>query len=336
MRKLAITSLPITSLLVVALAIGIVSSLPQRQQAQAAPLPVGDIVFMIDESGSMDVDIAEVQANANNMVSQLGASVDFQLGLVGFGAGIDAPGHALNFSGEPHIHSALTSDVAAFSSAVGELVADGGDEIGFSATVLAMSDAMGFRTGAGVCAIMISDEESDNGDPATKAQALAALNARSAAFLGIVSPDPTQEDTDETADDYGPNPGSLAAETGGETFDILAFRADPQAVLTAIIDTCIAVIQERAATPTPTATPAALAEAQSPTTPTPTPTATPTSTATPTPTQEAAPAEELPATGGQPPDGGSSGLPWLAVIAGAIAVTSAGGFWFARRRRPVR
>ena len=74
-------------------------------------------------------------------------------------------------------------------------------------------------------------------------------------------------------------------------------------------------------TPTPTATA--------------TPTATPTATATPTPTQEAAPAEELPATGGQPPEG-SSGVAWLAVIAGAIAVMSTGGLWFAYQRRRAR
>jgi hypothetical protein len=66
-----------------------------------------------------------------------------------------------------------------------------------------------------------------------------------------------------------------------------------------------------------------------------TPTPTPAATATPTPTPEAAPAAELPETGGEPADG-SSGLPWLAAIAGAIAVMSVGGFWFAYRRRHVR
>jgi hypothetical protein len=58
---------------------------------------------------------------------------------------------------------------------------------------------------------------------------------------------------------------------------------------------------------------------------------------TPTPTPTAvAEAVELPTTGGAPSDGGSSALPWLAAIAGAIAVTSAGGFWFAYQRRRVR
>jgi hypothetical protein len=68
--------------------------------------------------------------------------------------------------------------------------------------------------------------------------------------------------------------------------------------------------------------------------PAPTPTPTPTVAAEveePTPTVAA-----IPAAGGAPSDGGSSALPWLAAITGAIAVTSAGGFWFAYQRRRVR
>ncbi len=62
---------------------------------------------------------------------------------------------------------------------------------------------------------------------------------------------------------------------------------------------------------------------------------TPTPTPSPTPTAVAE-VLELPTTGGAPSDGGSSDLAWLAAIAAAIAVTSAGGFWFAYQRRRVR
>jgi hypothetical protein len=97
---------------------------------------------------------------------------------------------------------------------------------------------------------MITDEDADitSYAPETKADALAALNNRNAVFLGIV--DPTRG---TTTSDYGPDAGSLAAATGGQTFDIVNFRADAQPVLTAIINTCITVIQQQAATPTPTA-----------------------------------------------------------------------------------
>jgi hypothetical protein len=75
-------------------------------------------------------------------------------------------------------------------------------------------------------------------------------------------------------------------------------------------------------------------------TPTPTPAPTPEPTPTPTPTpvvlEEAEQPQALPESGGAPSDGGSSGLPLLAVIAAAIAVMSAGGLWFAYQRRRAR
>ena len=62
---------------------------------------------------------------------------------------------------------------------------------------------------------------------------------------------------------------------------------------------------------------------------------------TPTPTPSPAPtvvAEvvQLPTTGGTPSDGGSSVLPWLAAIAGAIALIGSGSAWFAYQRRRIR
>ena len=56
--------------------------------------------------------------------------------------------------------------------------------------------------------------------------------------------------------------------------------------------------------------------------------------ATPTPTPKPTPVV-LPASGGTPSDGGSSALPWLAAIAGAIALIGSGA-WFAYQRRRVR
>ncbi len=76
--------------------------------------------------------------------------------------------------------------------------------------------------------------------------------------------------------------------------------------------------------PTPTPTPGAA-------TPTPTPTVL-AATATPTPTPTPA---VLPASGGTPFDGGSGALPWLAAIAGAIALIGSGA-WIAYQRRRVR
>ena len=60
--------------------------------------------------------------------------------------------------------------------------------------------------------------------------------------------------------------------------------------------------------------------------PTPTPSASPTAAPA-----TAAPAAELPSTGGTPSAGGSGSLPWLATLAGVLAATLITGGWYARR-----
>ena len=337
----------------------LLASLPRQPEAQAQPLPVGDIVFIFDESGTMSSDILEFQANINTIASELSGSVDFQLGLVGFGAK-DAPNHSLDFHGQAHIHSALTSDVGVFANALDQLTAEGSTEPGFSATVLAMSDEMGFRPGAGVCGILISDADADVIDsaPETRADALAALNGRNAALIAIV-----RTAHGSTTDDYGPNPGSLSEATGGQTFETSDFRTDQQPVLSLILDSCVEVIEERAGTivaPTPgsdtggAGTNGTTGEGGAGT------------DGTVTDSEGAAPDSDITSevsegpdsedtgqettgeettdangqttsagAGGQPSDGGTSGLLWLGVaIAGAlaVAVVGGGGFWLARHR----
>ncbi|CAG0931401.1 Collagenase ColH [Thermoflexales bacterium] len=202
----------------------------------APTLPQGDIVFIIDESGSMGDDQAAVRARLNDIADQLGFAVDFRLGLVGFGSGLSLP-----YAGAPRIVISMTDNLAAFSTALGTLRIDGGFEPGFAATTVAMSDTMNYRQGAGVCAILISDEDADQSAQAveTRADALAALNLRNATFLGIVS-----LNFGTTRDDYGPNPGSLSEATGGAVFEILEFEANPGPALAAIVDECAqAIIQ---------------------------------------------------------------------------------------------
>ncbi|NJN66817.1 MAG: PKD domain-containing protein, partial [Chloroflexaceae bacterium] len=191
--------------------------------------PRGDIVFLFDESGSMAADQEEVKRRLSDMVDQLGFEMDFQLGLVGFGSFIS--------DGQPRILTPLTDDVAEFAAGIDTLMASGGTEPGFSAVVRGMGDAMGFRPDAGVCAIMITDEDATSNiglyAPETQLDALAALLSRGAVFLGIVE---TRHAL--VASDYGPEPGSLAFETEGEVFEMLDFREDSLPVLTAIIDHC--------------------------------------------------------------------------------------------------
>ncbi len=69
--------------------------------------------------------------------------------------------------------------------------------------------------------------------------------------------------------------------------------------------------------------------------PSPTPTVL-AATATPAPTPTVLAVQQLPDTGGTPSDGGVSALPWLAAIAGAIALIGSGSAWFAHQRRRIR
>jgi hypothetical protein len=190
----------------------------------------GDVVFVIDESHSMEPDIADVKANVGTIVGALSsAGIDFRLGLVGFGGSGVA---------NPRLLTHLTADVPTFRLALDQLVGWGGNEPGFKAVSLAMSSAMEpFRPDAGVCAILISDEPSEGSYTADKPQAILDLKNRGAVFLGIVDTTPSPWET--TAYDYGPNPGSLAAETGGRVFDIYAFKLDPTTVIRAVLQECI-------------------------------------------------------------------------------------------------
>lgn len=195
--------------------------------ASALPItgkPPADLVFVVDESGSMGDDQADVRANAARIADDLAAFVDPRFALVGFGTdGAHGPG------GAPYTHTDFTT-AAAFTTALGTLVANGGFEPGVEATTFAMRN-LSFRPTARSCVVLITDEDSDGGDVAT---ARAELAAKKATFFGIVA-----LGSGNTATTYGPAPGSLAAESGGRVFGIGEFRADPTPVLDAILSDCI-------------------------------------------------------------------------------------------------
>jgi hypothetical protein len=183
-------------------------------------LPAGDVIFMIDESGSMSSVQQGIKQNVSLIGSQLGASIDPQFGIVGFGDG--APTDSL-----PHAQRPLTDNLPQLDAGLAELSLSGGFEPGYDAMVFAMSDLMGLRPQAGVCAILFADEAPQSRD-VTKAGALAALQSRNATLFAVVNP---------TLNDAGYM--DLALETGGAWFDIRTFATSPQPLLTAILDRCV-------------------------------------------------------------------------------------------------
>jgi phage gp45-like len=190
-------------------------------QFSLAANPPADVVFIIDESGSMGDDQAAVKANVAFIAQQLTAALDPLYGLVGFGRSAN--------SGAP-VTLANITDLATFTTALNSLQVTGGTEPGVQATIYAMNNLTGYRPGAGVCAVLITDEDSDGGDVPT---ALTALGNRKATWFGIVTPN---------AGNTNATYGALANGTGGALFNILDFRANAQPVLNALLQKCIASI----------------------------------------------------------------------------------------------
>ena len=148
--------------------------LPEDGLSSNGNLPV-DVVFIIDESGSMSADQQAVLANVDFIASQLVAFVDPRYALVGFGAS--------GSHGNIDTHTDFT-DAAGLSAALGTMVAGGSHEPGVEATIYAMNNLAGYRPGVESCVVLITDEDSDGGALST---ANVALDGRNAVWLGIVN-----------------------------------------------------------------------------------------------------------------------------------------------------
>jgi hypothetical protein len=205
----------------------------------AATRPKGDVVFILDESGSMGPAIADIRANLSSLAAEASERIDARYALVGFGAGV--PGLPPN---EPFTLTNFTSasGLRAAARHSGAFPGNGGGyEMGLDATTYAMTRLTGFRPDAATCAIVISDEPpSFRLDEASDLRsATAALAARNARWFGVV--DSTDAVVRRT---YGMRPGSLAGATGGATFPIAAFRRHPSSVLKAILTPCARAAQQ--------------------------------------------------------------------------------------------
>ena len=198
----------------------------------AASRPQADIVFIVDESGSTDDEIADVRANVSQVASSVSAEIDGRYALVVFGGA--PPDGPVN---EPFVRTDFT-DPEGLTRALersGAYPSPTGEEMGFYATTYAFTTLTGFRPRAGACAILVSDEP-----PAFKrdrasdlAGALAALGRRNASWFGIV------DTTDRyVRRDYGPDPGSLAQLTDGAVFSLRSFRSDAPEILRTVLSRC--------------------------------------------------------------------------------------------------
>jgi hypothetical protein len=207
--------------------------------ASAALQPKGDVVFILDESGSMGDEIADIRADISSIASQASDRLDVRYALVSFGGGV--PGMPAN---DPFTRTDFTN-TAGLKAALQHSGAfpgnGGGYEMGLDATTYAMTNVTGFRDDAASCGILLSDEPPSFrvDEPTDLREATAALAARDATWFGVVErTDPVVRRT------YGPAPGSLAAATGGGTVAIGDFRRHPSSVLTEMLDHCARVAEQ--------------------------------------------------------------------------------------------
>jgi hypothetical protein len=210
---------------------------------------VADVLFLMDTTGSMSGEIAQIQARLRDtIIPGLAAEIadvrfavarfdDFPVG--GYGSGSDRPFE---------LRQAITSSVTATQTAVNGLAASGGGDGPESQVEALYQSATGagigtwtppascgsgvgypcFRSGATPIVLLFTDADFHNGPggaysyagvsptPHTYAQAVAALNGIGAKVLGLMSGSAARDDLEAIARDTG----ALAADGSPIVFDI--------------------------------------------------------------------------------------------------------------------
>lgn len=199
-----------------AAAVASAAAISVAAMAPAHAAILADIVWVVDISGSMGDDITQVKQRITEFDTAMTTN------------GIDARYGLVEFGGTP----VLRQDITTFDifNAVGspfQLMTDdgGGTEDGSLAIQTAMTAS--FRTGTVRNIILVTDENDDdtgNRDDLTTALAGTAANE----LINIIG---------NPNDDAGNYYRDLAPANGGQFFNILDFRNDPQTFFTNFINT---------------------------------------------------------------------------------------------------
>lgn len=174
---------------------GLAAAMMMSSAALAAPI-TADVVFLVDESGSMSGEHTWL----GNMIN------DLEAGLMAQGVGVsDANRYSLvgfggNSSGShyvPHPHDMDTSNGSAddwgsasqFNTATGSLVTSGGTEDGWNALDWAMNN-LSYRGSAAVNFVLVTDEDRDNENGSLSAAGLKNSLSGLNALLNVVVNNP--------------------------------------------------------------------------------------------------------------------------------------------------
>jgi PKD repeat protein len=187
--------------------------------------PQGDVVFLVDDSGSMAGAISSVRENIDFIAGRLGIALDYQIGVM-----------PLNYEGSgPRILSAATDSLPWIRKAVGLLDTNGNGELGPDAIVSAFDSRTGLRPEAASCLVLVADEHTQ-WSAYTVADATQALADNDATLFSIV-PTAASAGNQEYRD--------MAIGSGGAVFDFTDFVRNPQPVLSALTTQCVASVADR-------------------------------------------------------------------------------------------
>jgi len=146
----------------------------------AAQSQQADVVFVFDQTGSMDDVAADLKDEINNVASELEASgVDARYALVTYESGTNT-----------EVRQSFTDDTTKLEQAL-TFTTFGGTEDASDA-ILFTFDQLTFREGAQEVVVVLSDEPDDS-DSTTRSEAIQELNDRGA-FLVSVSPESNTDD----------------------------------------------------------------------------------------------------------------------------------------------
>ncbi len=215
-----------------------VSMLCLSSAAQA--LILTDIIFIVDESGSMGT----VQTNLRNNIGLFASTltgtgqVDAQYGLVGYG----------NSSVVPRMLTNLTS-AASFATAAQGLLINGGTEPAYTASAFALNaldnqtSLFNFRTNA-VKNIIIFTDEPSNGD--TAARGTVGGSAVTFSIVdGLLSSNNALYNAALSGTSTINSIGGLATGNNGQVFNLSLFNTTNQTVITQFVtDFATAKLQE--------------------------------------------------------------------------------------------
>ena len=167
------------------LGLGVALVLASVSMTRAATM--ADILFVVDESGSMAGEHGWIGTMVSQLESELVAAgvSSNQYALVGFGS-VNSGGHAT--AGHGHaVGGGSFGTAAQLATATSGLVVNGGIEDGWQAISYALSNYT-FRSGAAVNVILVTDEERDNtASGITYNSTLAALQGKAALLNVVVS-----------------------------------------------------------------------------------------------------------------------------------------------------